>query len=169
MKRICLICVVSLSLGGCSQLPSGFQAFINGPADVAGEATGSDVVRPKPRPASFAPLPSENAVTVEDFDTTSSAERTAASATADANTEEDLGQTIATLGSPATPGFWLETPLVSQRRPGRVVAVENGESVLVELIPVDGPAGAGSHLSLAALRLLGVGLTGLHELLVFGR
>lgn len=150
-------------------MPSGFQTFLNAPTDVPTDALDSEVVRPKPRPASVAPLPAENAVTVEEFDTTSNAERTAASAVdGDANSEEALGQTIATLGSPTIPGFWLETPLVNQRRPGRVVAVANGESVLVELMPVDGPEGAGSRLSLAALRLLGIGLTGLHELLVFG-
>jgi len=163
MKGIFLITMICLGLSGCSLLPSrsGSQAEA-GP--------GEEQVRPKPRPSSIASLPPEDAVTLEDFDTTSGAERAAAVETdTDADGEEALGLTIATLGSPSQPGFWLETPLVSTRRPGRVVAVVGGASVLVELLPIDGPSGAGSRLSLAALRLLGVGLTGLHELQVYGR
>jgi hypothetical protein len=76
---------------------------------------------------------------------------------------------VATLGNPADPGFWLETPLTDRVRPGRVVAVETGAAVQLELRPIDGPAGAGSRISLAALRLLGVGLAGLHELDVFAQ
>jgi len=34
-------------------------------------------------------------------------------------------------------------------------------------VPITGPDGAGSRISLAALRLLNVGLAGLHELDVF--
>ncbi len=129
-----------------------------------------DVVRPKPRPASLAPPPPQNATTVEQFDTTTGAEREAATeVAADTGGETLLGQSIVTLGAPAKPGFWLETPLVSTPRPGRVVATATGESVLVDLIPIDGPDGAGSRISLAALRLLGVGLAGLHEMQVYGR
>ncbi len=162
MKSLFVIPAICLGLSACTLLP--FQ-----PPDVAQEP-GEEQVRPKPRPPSFAPLPPEDAVTTEDFDTTSSAERAAAAdATADAQSEEALGNTIATLGSPTQPGFWLETSLVDIRRAGRVVAVANGESVLVELLPIEGPEGTGSRISLAALRLLGVGLTGLHELQVYGR
>ncbi len=162
MKSLSTTLIFCLVLSGCSFLPSRPDA----PSEIAGE----DTIRPKPRPPSFAPLPPEDAVTLEDFDTTSGAERAAAAdASADEQSEEALGLTIAALGSPTQPGFWLETPLVSTRRPGRVVAVVGGTSVLVELLPIDGPEGAGSRISLAALRLLNVGLTGLHELQVFGR
>ena len=133
-------------------------------------APNGDVTRPKPRPASLAPPPSSSAVTAEQFDTTTGAERVAATQTsADAGGEALLGQSIVTLGAPAKPGFWLETPLVTAPRSGRVVAIASGESVLVDLIPIEGPLGAGSRISLAALRLLNVGLTGLHEMQIFGR
>lgn len=161
---ILLIAIIPalVSVAGCAILPRGADAQMNAPAGPTGP-------RPKPRPSSFAPPPPADATSAEDFDTTTTAERDAASAaSADPSAEQALGQTIASLGSPAQPGFWLETPLVTARRPGRVVA-SNGESALVDLIPIQGESGAGSRLSLAALRLLGIGLTGLHEIQVFVR
>jgi hypothetical protein len=106
--------------------------------------------------------------TADAFDTTTEAERAAARAAAQPAGAARLGRTVATLGNPADPGFWIETPLVTSVQPGRVVAVATGEGVAVELRPIDGPASAGSRISLPALRLLGVALTGLHELDVFG-
>ncbi len=64
-----------------------------------------------------------------------------------------LGETVATLGDPTRPGLWLETPLVSTETPGRVVA-ENGNSLDLTLLPIEGDAGAGSRLSLAAMRAI---------------
>lgn len=168
--RVLLVGVI-LALAGCAGLAGlgGGQA-----GNVAVMAPGPDAAHPKPRPpggAGTAPPPPANASTAEAFDTTSAAERQAASAVTapDSGGERALGVTIATLGNPARPGFWLETPLANAAGPGRVVSVATGESVLVELIPIAGDAGAGSRVSLAALRLLGVGLTGLHELRVFVR
>ncbi len=160
MKAFVILCVLGLGVSACSLV---------GPRDTVPEnvAPGDDVLRPVPRPASLAPPPPTNAVTVEDFDTTTAAEREAAEATPPVAAERALGQTIATLGGPAKPGFWLETPLVSVPTKGRIVAKATGESVLVDLIPIEGPDTAGSRVSLAALRLLGVGLTGLHELQVY--
>jgi hypothetical protein len=73
----------------------------------------------------------------------------------------------AALGDPSAPGFWLETPLVSEVRQGRVRLAATGASVQVELRPIQGAATAGSRLSLAAMRLLGVGLTDLPEIEVY--
>jgi hypothetical protein len=123
------------------------------------------MTRPMARPTAAAvPV---GATTVEAFDTTTAAERAAAQAASQPAAEVRLGRTVATLGNPADPGFWIETPLARKTGPGRVVAVATGKSVALELRPIDGPQGAGSRISLPALRLLGVGLTGLHELDVF--
>ncbi|GKY88571.1 hypothetical protein [Sinisalibacter aestuarii] len=124
------------------------------------------MTRPMPRPGAGGVAPA-GANTADAFDTTSAAERAAAQAAPEPAGEARLGRTVATLGNPADPGFWLETPLVTASRQGRVVAVANGKAVSLELRPIDGPQSAGSRISLPALRLLGVGLTGLHELDVF--
>lgn len=110
--------------------------------------------------------PPEDATSVEDFDTTTQAQRVEA-ATSVAAGEHVVGTTIASLGNAATPGFWLETPLVSEAVMGRVVFDETGKSAAVQLIPIRGPSTAGSRISLAALRVLGAPLTGLIELRVF--
>ena len=123
------------------------------------------MTRPMPRPEAGA-VPA-GAQTVDAFDTTTAAERAAAQAAPVAAAAAKLGRTVATLGNPADPGFWLETPLVTRPGPGRVVSVATGKAVALELRPIDAPASAGSRISLPALRLLGVGLTGLHELDVF--
>jgi hypothetical protein len=127
-------------------------------------------LRPVPRPvdgAISAPRPVQGAHTVEDFDTTTRAQREQAAATPVADGERKLGKTIGSLGDPVKPGFWLETPLVVTRQAGRVEYPGTGKSVAVDLIPIDGPVTAGSRVSLAALRLLGAPLTGLPELIVF--
>ena len=113
--------------------------------------------------------PPKNATTAEQFDTTSQADRTAALAPVKPAGERALGKTIATLGNPTDPGFWLETPLVSERTQGRVVYAPTGKSVAVELIPIQGAATSGSRISLPAMRLLGAPLSGLPELTVFAK
>ncbi|WP_415402549.1 hypothetical protein [Tateyamaria sp. SN3-11] len=74
-----------------------------------------------------------------------------------------LGRTVASLGNAAEPGLWLKTPLVSAEQSGQVYYPETGKTVAVTLIPIDGPASAGSRLSLAAMQALGAPLTGLPE------
>ncbi|MFT3689166.1 hypothetical protein [Paenirhodobacter sp.] len=81
--------------------------------------------------------------------------------------ESRLGETVATLGDPTQPGFWLRTPLVSKETKGRVVNDKTGASVQVDLLPTGGEQGVGSMLSLASMRLLGGSLTDLPELTVF--
>ncbi len=76
----------------------------------------------------------------------------------------DLGVTIASLGNAAEPGGWLKTPLVQQ--PGEGQVSYQGRSVTAQLIPIAGPATAGSRASLQLMQQLGAPLTGLPELRV---
>jgi len=117
-----------------------------------------ETVASKPPPA--------NAASEEAFDTTTQEERQAA-AEQPAAGEALLGTTVASLGDPARPGFWLETPLVDAPAKGRVEYPANGKSAQVDLIPIEGPATAGSRISLAAMRLIEAPLTELPELRVF--
>ncbi|MDD8023354.1 MAG: D-galactarate dehydratase [Paracoccaceae bacterium] len=118
-----------------------------------------------PEAVTVAPLPKPTARVAEEFDTTTPAQRAAAAA-APLAAETRLGTTIASLGDPTDPGFWLKTPLVSAPAKGRV-AVAGGASAQVDLLPLAGAPGAGSQISLPALRLLGMALTDLPELTVY--
>lgn len=112
------------------------------------------------------PPPSETARTVDEFDTTTEEDRAEAVAESETEAEsESLGTTLATLGSPADPGIWVKTPLVSEAVMGRVDY--EGQSVNVELRPSGGEVGAGSQISLAAMRLIEAPLTEIVELSVF--
>jgi len=146
--------VLMLVLAGCAERD--LEVLRPGPEDL----------RPAPRPGAAPPPPPEDARTVEEFDTTTGAERAAALSAPLPGGERELGRTVASLGDPARPGFWLETPLVSAPAKGRVIHPETGVSVAVELLPAEGPATAGSLISLAAMRLLGLPLTALAELIV---
>lgn len=97
------------------------------------------------------------------LDTTAPEERAAAAVPASGGAA--LGGTVASLGDPARPGFWLETPLVTEEATGRVEYA--GQSAQVTLIPAGGPPTAGSRMSLSAMRLLGAPLTDLVEVNVF--
>lgn len=134
------------------------------PSEVGATDPEPEVVMPKPAP------PPSSARTVEQFDTTTAEERAEVIQAAAAPTRnQPLGTTVASLGDPADPGFWLKTPLVSTQRPGRVTYPAAGTSVAVTLIPIDGPPTGGSRLSLPAMRLLQAPLTGLPEVTVFAR
>ncbi|TCP43018.1 D-galactarate dehydratase [Rhodovulum marinum] len=141
---------LALALAGCAAAPPG-------------EA-------PAPQREPGAPLsvlqPPAAARTVEEFDTTTAAQRAAATR-APSTPEEMLGRTVASLGDPADPGFWALTPLVSSVRQGRLVDPVTGFSVLVELRPRRADPGAGTLVSLPALRALGVPLTALREIAVY--
>jgi hypothetical protein len=145
-----------IALAGCST-PS-FQGPF-GPAPAPPIAAPAPTLNPAPPPP-----PPQNAVTVEQFDTTSAEDRAAAVASAPAGAQP-LGTTIATLGSPAEAGIWLKTPLVTELRQGRVEY--QGKSINIELRPSGGAAGSGSQISLAAMRLIEAPLTSLPELTVF--
>ncbi|MGJ8584544.1 MAG: D-galactarate dehydratase [Marinosulfonomonas sp.] len=113
-----------------------------------------------------ASLGTDSALTAEEFDTSTDAEREAAAQT-DSKLGVELGTTSATLGNAAAPGFWLETPLVASRVKGHVKDPKTGKSLKVDLIPIEGPATAGSRLSLPAMRLLDVDLQSIVNLTVY--
>ena len=169
MMRIVFTCAALAVLGGCAVPPA-----VTGPEDGA-LPPAEAVLRPKARneelaaaaAARIAPPPARTADSAEEFDTTTAAQREAAAEVPVASAERALGTTITSLGNPAEPGFWLKTPLVSRETPGRAVYPANGKSVQVTLIPIDGPATAGSRMSLPALRLIEAPLTELTELQVF--
>jgi hypothetical protein len=106
-------------------------------------------------------VPTAAANTAEALDTTTKEQRTAAQARPAGGAV--LGVTVMSLGDPAEPGFWLKTPLVTAEGPGQIVDPSTGNTVAVTLIPIPGPATAGSRVSLATLRLLGLPLTALAE------
>lgn len=74
-----------------------------------------------------------------------------------------LGTTVASLDA-SEPGLWLRTPLVKARAPGSVAY--QGRTVTADLIPLEGPATAGSRASLQLMQALGAPLTALPELTV---
>ncbi|MFZ5961322.1 hypothetical protein ACOXXX_00080 [Thalassococcus sp. BH17M4-6] len=153
-KLFPLICLVPL--GACSDMMNQAQpqpaAAAPPPAE---EAAAAPVISRTPPPA---------ARTVEDFDTTTAEERAAAAAPAEPAGERSLGTTVASLGDPARPGFWLETTLVDAPTSGRVLLPGTGKSAQVDLIPI---ADGGSRISLAAMRLIGASLTDLPTIEVF--
>lgn len=106
------------------------------------------------------------AQTVSQLDRSTSAERAQAAA-APRGAEVRLGTTVASLGDPSQPGFWVKTPLVVSESSGRVVNPATGKSAQVRLIPLGGPASGGSQVSLPALQMLGVSLTDLPTLEVY--
>ncbi|MGH1368798.1 MAG: D-galactarate dehydratase [Maritimibacter sp.] len=159
MKPIVLITVL-FSLAACGKVFDAQKAATAAPElEEVAERPAGEMQGPPPPP------PTAN--TAAEFDTTSKEEKAAALAAPKPAGEKRLGETIATLGDPTDPGFWLETPLVTRVTQGRVEAKTNGKSVSLELRPIPGADGAGSRISLPALKLLEVGLAGLHEMTVF--
>lgn len=152
-----------VALAGCAQL---FGPRTAPPPDdpVAVETAVAATPRPETRPSAPAARVGTGGRTAEAFDTTTAAERVAA-VTPPVRAGRDLGRTIASLGAPTEPGFWLVTPLVETAQDGRVTTA-SGATVRVELRPSGTAPGSGSQLSLAAFRALGLGLTDLPELTV---
>ncbi|MEM6303538.1 MAG: hypothetical protein AAF744_02400 [Pseudomonadota bacterium] len=163
-----LLC--GLVLTGCAGVTERFGLSLPGrAADAAATEPADPFVTPLETaetatlaPETAAPPPPPAARTAEALDTTTPEQRAAATAEPEAEGRA-LGTTVVSLGSPTEPGLWLKTPLVSEERQGRVTNPGNGKSSLVTLIPIDGPATAGSRMSLAALRLIDASLTDLTE------
>lgn len=166
MRVIVLMISVAL-LPGCAAIErlTGVQTGADGQADLSPAPEG--MPRPAARPEGLEADAPEGARTIEDFDTTDDAARNAAVAGAADAGARRLGRTIATLGSAAEPGIWIKTPLVDGVVEGRADNPSAGTSIAVELRPAGGDPGAGSQVSLAAMRLLEAPLTGLPELILF--
>lgn len=162
MPRILIMGLLVLSISGCGDMAARLgigRATAAKSADAPAEPAVTATIL---APATAAPPPPVTAKTAEALDTTTPEQRAAAAIPATAPIKA-LGKTVASLGSPTEPGLWLKTPLVKAEAKGRVTNPANGKSSVVTLIPIDGPATAGSRISLAALRLIGASLTELTE------
>ena len=163
MKKIVVSGVLVALLSGCSTV-GGFLRKDPAPAVAADAALppAAEVETAALAPATAAPPPPTAARTADALDTTTPEQRAAAVAPAQ-SPSKSLGKTVVSLGSPTEPGLWVKTPLVKTESQGRVTNLANGKSSLVTLLPLDGPATAGSRMSLPALRLIGASLTDLTE------
>ena len=170
-----LILIPALALAACSQsplamlkssMPGGQDEPVTAQSPDPDAAADSEQV-PTAVTTTVAPVPAAGARTADKFDTTTAQERAAAAAPAEPAGETLLGSTVASLGDPSTPGFWLETPLVSAPAKGRVRYPGSGQSAQVDLIPIEGPATAGSRISLPAMRLIEAPLTDLPQVEVY--
>ena len=129
-----------------------------------------DRLTPAPVPSPAAAAPGAAApppvmgvgATAAALDTTTDAQKQAALAAPAASGERELGKVAVSLGSPAEPGIWLRSALVTASGKGRVVTA-TGQSVAVDLLPGQGAA----QLSLAAYVALGLPLTALPDVTVF--
>ena len=157
--KLVAVSFTCLLLGACAQLGMGQPEDSRAsPAAASQPRADGAAVTAAARP------PASTARTQEALDTTTQAQRAQAAAPAAVQSgATNLGTTIASLGSPTEPGFWLKTPLVSTETMGRVTNKANGKSAAVRLIPIAGPASGGSQMSLPAMRLLEVSLTDLAE------
>ena len=118
---------------------------------------------PEPTAPPPAPLGGAGSATAATLDQTTTAEKKEALTAPPAAGEAALGRVAVSLGNPAEQGFWLRTTLVSVPGKGRVETA-GGQSVAVDLLPGE----TGAQLSLAAFRALGLSLTDLPEVTVFG-
>jgi len=175
IARLCVLVVLCLGAAGCSlnilRLKKPVVAPVACDPAVAGcilaQVPTEDTIRPQHR----AGMTSTAKGLVEGrsaavLDKTTEAEKQAAIAGA-AGAEREIGTTVATLGEVGEQGFWVKTPLVKAKAEGRIVWADNGNSINVTLIPIEGAATSGSRISLAAMRGLGIPLTALADLIVF--
>ncbi len=117
-------------------------------------------------PTQIARVPKPTARSAAEMNTTTAEQRAEAAKPA-TTAERKLGSSVASLGDPTQPGFWVKTPLVTQRGNGRIVNPANGKSAKVELLPLGGAASSGSQVSLPALQLIGVSLTDLPQIDIY--
>ncbi|MGR3494251.1 hypothetical protein [Citreimonas sp.] len=158
MTRFLPLLPLVLALSACAQVER-LTGGTASPQAAGADAPAAAEQAQAPRP----PAPPAGAATAEQFDTTTEADRAAATE-APSGGETRLGEVVVSLGDVARPGFWLETPLVSTETEGRVEA-PGGASAKVTLEPAED--GTGSRISLPAMRLLEVPLTDLPTLTVY--
>ncbi|MFG6568806.1 MULTISPECIES: hypothetical protein [unclassified Sulfitobacter] len=162
MTRIILPLFIAAATAGCSNLTErlGMDASQSEPAPAPASVDATaEVATPSATPPAASPIATAGS-SAEALDTTTAAEREAATR-APASAGAALGSTVVSLGSATEPGLWLKTPLIDAEQPGRVTNPATGKSAAVTLIPLEGPATAGSRMSLPALRLIGASLTDL--------
>lgn len=178
--KVVLVLGITLALSGCQLRLFKRKPVITQPVVVECQAEDTvcqnvqtpdqDTIRPVPRKKMATARDGfVQGVSADKLDETSVQQKEAALDTKDTSEEKKLGKTIASLGDVAEQGFWLKTPLVLQSTEGRIVWADNGNSVNVTLVPRQAEASAGSQISLAAIRALGIPLTGLPELIVFSK
>ncbi|MDF3607347.1 hypothetical protein PE067_15125 [Paracoccus sp. DMF-8] len=161
-----LITLPFLALAGCQTATTTANTPNQSQATTKAATQAATTVAATVAPARTAPTPRPTARTAEEFNTTTPEQRSEA-AKPTATGERKLGNTIASLGDPTQPGFWIKTPLVTDPGKGRIRNPANGRSARVELVPLAGPASGGSQVSLPALQLIGVSLTDLPSIEVF--
>ena len=157
MRQLAILPVLALALSGCAL----FQKD-GGPRGVTGPA--------EPQPATeFAPavstsvLGTTRAASAAALDKTTAEEKAAALAAPAAGGERELGKVVVALGPPAEQGIWLSSALIKETAQGRIMTAA-GKSLALELRPGTG----GALLSLAAFQALGLSLTALPEVTVYG-
>jgi hypothetical protein len=159
MKQLALFPALALALSGCAL----FQK--DGSAETPTSITGPSEVQPASEgtPGTETTALGARAVSAAALDTTTAEEKAAALAAPASGGERELGKTVVALGPPAEQGIWLSSALVKETAQGRIVTAA-GKSLAVELRPGTG----GALLSLAAFQALGLSLTDLPEVTVFG-
>ena len=157
MRQLVILPVLALALSGCALFQKdGGRSGVTGPAE--------------PQPATeFAPavstsvLGTTQAASAEALDKTTAEEKAAALAAPATGGERELGKVVVALGPPAEQGIWLSSALVTENTQGRIMTAA-GKSLALELRPGTG----GALLSLAAFQALGLSLTELPEVTVYG-
>jgi hypothetical protein len=159
MRQLAHLSVLALALSGCALFQKEDPAA--GPSSITGPS--------EPAPATeFAPAVSTTtlgarAASAEALDKTTAEEKAAALAAPAEGGEKELGKVVVALGPPAEQGIWLSTSLVTEKAQGRI-ATAAGKTLALELRPGTG----GALLSLAGFQALGLSLTELPEVTVFG-
>ncbi|MBP9047624.1 MAG: D-galactarate dehydratase [Tabrizicola sp.] len=156
MRQLVLIPVLALALSGCALFQKqGERSAATGPADPQAATEFA--------PAASTRVLGARAVSAEMLDKTTAEEKAAALAAPAKGGERELGRVVVALGSPTEQGIWVSTALVTEKTQGRIVTAA-GKSLGLELRPATG----GAHLSLAAFQALGLSLTDLPEVTVYG-
>ena len=155
MMRALLLLPLMLGLSACS--------IVDGKGSSAAPDRSGDLAKEFAPAVTSTPL-GGGGVSAAALDRTSAAEKAAALAAPVASGERALGKAVVALGPPAEPGLWVQSVLVTAKGPGRVTAPD-GKSLAVELRPGSG----GALLSLSAYQALGLSLTSLPELTIYGK
>jgi hypothetical protein len=158
MQQLVILIVFAVTLSGCAL----FQKKAEGPGSITGPAEPSPATEFAPA-VSTGVLGTTRAVSAEALDKSTAQEKAAALAAPATGGERELGKVVVALGPPAEQGIWLSSALVKAVGPGRIVT-SAGKSLAVELRPGTG----GALLSLAGFQALGLSLTELPKVTVYG-